>query len=139
MTSELRVTDHATPAEEKAISERLQAYSNENFGTSDRRELAIILYDPMGNPEGGLIGRTARGWLYVQMLFVPDHRRGQGLASRMLQMAEREAKIRGCLGSYLDTMSPQALGLYRKQGYEIIGQLEDLAGGHTISWLKKRF
>lgn len=138
-TPELRVTDHVTPAEDKAISEQLKAYSNESFGISDRKELAINLHDATGNPEGGLIGRTGRGWLYVQMLFVPEHRRGHGLASQMLTMAEQEAKARGCLGSYLDTINPQALRLYRKQGYEVIGQLEDLTGGHSITWLKKRF
>lgn len=139
MLCEPEISDNVTSDEESSILDRLMSHNISTFGPSDSRKLAIILRDDAGQPEGGLLGRTGRGWLYVQMLFVPDHRRGRGLASRMLQMAEQEAKARGCLGSYLDTMNPQALGLYRKQGYEVIGQLEDLTGGHSITWLKKRF
>ncbi|MFN7101439.1 MAG: GNAT family N-acetyltransferase [Pseudorhizobium sp.] len=139
MSFDLTMTDRFTPGEEQAILDRLQAYNIANFGPSDRRDLAIILRDDAGEPEGGLIGRTGRGWLYVQMLFVPDRLRHQGLAGRMLAMAEQEAKARGCCGAYLDTMNPQALVFYQKHAYEMIGQLPGLTGDHAITWLKKRF
>ena len=84
MLPELTITDHFTPEEEQAILDRLQAYNIENFGPMDRKDLAIILRDGAGEPEGGLLGRTGRGWLYVQMLFVPEHLRGQGIAKRLL-------------------------------------------------------
>ncbi|CAD7024322.1 N-acetyltransferase [Pseudorhizobium endolithicum] len=138
MLPELTITDHFTPEEEQAILDRLQAYNIENFGPTDRKDLAILLRDDAGEPEGGLLGRTGRGWLYVQMLFVPEHLRGQGLAKRLLSMAEEEARRRGCVGAYLDTMNPQAMPFYLKQGYEIIGTLEGLTGGHSVTWLKKR-
>ncbi|MCJ8519383.1 GNAT superfamily N-acetyltransferase [Pseudorhizobium tarimense] len=86
-----------------------------------------------------MIGRTDRGWLYVQMLFVPDHLRKHGIATRFLAMAEQEAKARGCRGAYLDTMNPQARDFYIKLGYSVIGELADLEGGHAITWLKKPF
>ena len=138
MLPELTITDHFTPEEEQAILDRLQAYNIESFGPMDRKDLAIILRDGAGEPEGGLLGRTGRGWLYVQMLFVPEHLRGQGIAKRLLAMAEEEARSRGCVGAYLDTMNPLALPFYLKQGYEPIGRLDGLTGGHSVTWLKKR-
>ncbi|MFP3570701.1 GNAT family N-acetyltransferase, partial [Paraburkholderia sp. SIMBA_030] len=57
----------------------------------------------------------------------------------LLEMAEDEAKRRGCIGAFIDTMSPDALKVYQRYGYETIGVLGEFAGGHTFTWLKKRF
>ncbi|MNL25773.1 Acetyltransferase (GNAT) family protein [compost metagenome] len=73
------------------------------------------------------------------MLYIPENLRGQGLATRMLAMSEDEARKRGCIGGYIDTMNPAALGLYRKLGYTEIGKLDALSGGHVVTWLAKMF
>jgi GNAT superfamily N-acetyltransferase len=99
----------------------------------------VPIYDDCGNMLGGLIGYTGRGWLYVSMLFVPEEMRGRGVASRMLEMAEQEARARGCVGAYIDTMSPHALQVYLRGGYVEIGTLKGLVGGHCVTWLEKRF
>ncbi|WJR65975.1 GNAT family N-acetyltransferase [Neorhizobium sp. CSC1952] len=139
MDIELKLTEGVAPEEEEIILNRLKAYNVATFGQSDRRELAVPLYDDGGKVIGGLTGYTGRGWLYVAMLYIPDGLRGRGLAARMLDMAETEARARGCMGAYIDTMNPQALRLYLKQGYCEIGRLRDLAGGHSVTWLEKRF
>ncbi len=139
MTIELAITEGIAPQEEMQILERLKAYNLARFGESDRRDLCIPIYDDNGTMIGGLVGYTGRGWLYTAMLFVPEALRGQGLAARMLHMAEEEARRRGCIGAYIDTMNPDALRLYEKQGYREIGSLKGLAGGHNVTWLEKRF
>jgi GNAT superfamily N-acetyltransferase len=139
MGSELKVTEGIAPSEEAIILDRLKAFNLAAFGQSDRRELTIPLYGDEGEIRGGLVGYTGRGWLYVSMLYIPEELRGEGLASRMLAMAEDEARKRGCLGAYIDTMNPAALKLYLKLGYTKIGGLNALADGHVITWLAKRF
>jgi len=139
MTNELIITEGLSPHIETAILERLKAYNLDRFGESGRRDLCIPLHDGDGEVIGGLVGYTGRGWLYTAMLFVPETLRGQGLAARMLDMAETEARRRGCIGAYIDTMNPDALRLYLNQGYREIGRLEGLAGGHGVTWLEKRF
>ena len=139
MDIELKLTEGVTDDEEDIILEHLKAYNIATFGQSDRRELAVPLHDEHGNLLGGLTGYTGRGWLYISMLFVPEDMRGKGLAGRMLDMAEQEARARGCIGAYIDTMNPEALKVYLKQGYVEIGSLKSLAGGHNITWLEKRF
>lgn len=139
MDVELKLTEGLAPEEEEIILDRLKAYNIATFGKSERRELAVPLHDGNGNLVGGLTGYTGRGWLYISMLYIPPELRGHGLAARMLDMAETEARTRGCIGAYIDTMNPQALKLYRKQGYTEIGTLKDLAGGHSVTWLEKRF
>jgi GNAT superfamily N-acetyltransferase len=139
MESELKVTEGIAPSEEAFILGRLKAFNIASFGESDRRELTIPLYGDEGEITGGLVGYTGRGWLYVSMLYIPEELRGQGLATRMLAMAEDEARKRGCIGAYIDTMNPAARKLYLRLGYTEIGRLDALADGHLITWLARRF
>jgi GNAT superfamily N-acetyltransferase len=139
MESRFSISDQITPDEEQAVEDRLVAYNVATFGKSDRRPLSILLRDDAGVVEGGLIGYTARGWLYVRLLFIPEAQRGQGLAPRLLALAEAEAKARGCIGAYLDTMNPQALKTYLRCGYSANGSHGPMTGDLHITWLSKRF
>lgn len=139
MDFELSVTEGIAPEEEHLILQKLKAFNIATFGESDRRELTIPLYGDGGDIRGGLVGYTGRGWLYVSMLYIPEELRGQGLGSRVLGMAEEEARKRGCIGAYIDTMNSAALKLYLKLGYAEIGRLDALADGHVVTWLAKRF
>lgn len=139
MAFDLVVSDVVTPEMEEAIRGPLVAYNNARFGESSKRDLGIYLRSETGEITGGLIGWTARDWLYVQLLFIPDENRGHGLAGRLLSMAENEARARGCVGAYLDTMNPDALQTYLKYGYRIIGKNGPMSGGQFITWLNKVF
>lgn len=133
------LSDVADAEVEKAIREPLVAYNIARFGESDKRELNITIRDEANTVTGGLVGHTARGWLYVQLLFVPETMRGQGTASKLLAMAEDEARKRGCVGAYIDTMNPDALRTYERYGFTKIGTLGPLSSGQSITWLEKRF
>jgi GNAT superfamily N-acetyltransferase len=135
----LKVTTVLSKKDRKAIADKLIAYNIATFGPSGRQSVAIRLRDADGNISGGLTGYTARGWLYIEMLFVPDEMRGQGMAGKLLQLAEDEARARGCIGAYIDTMNPQALRAYIRQGFSPVGSLKDFSGDHSMTWLEKRF
>jgi GNAT superfamily N-acetyltransferase len=135
----LKVTKVLSKKDRKKIADPLIAYNIARFGESVREKLAIRLRGDDGEINGGLVGYTARDWLYIEMLFVPEELRGKGTAGTLLKMAEDEAKRRGCIGAFIDTMSPDALKVYQRYGYETIGALGEFAGGHTFTWLKKRF
>ncbi|MQY49703.1 GNAT family N-acetyltransferase [Rhizobiales bacterium RZME27] len=139
MGHELSILDTWAPEDEKAVETGLVAYNLDRFGPPGFRKLGIFLHDDDGKIEGGLIGRTGRGWLYTQMLFIPESRRGQGLARTLLTMAEEEARARGCIGAYIDSMNPAAVKIYEKLGYTAVGQLGPFAGEYDITWLAKRF
>jgi GNAT superfamily N-acetyltransferase len=139
MSQELRLLEGLPPEDEQAILDLLRAYNVANFGERDRRDLAIPIYDDSNEVIGGLVGYTGRGWLYVQMLFIPENMRGQGIADRLLRMAEDEAQARGCIGAYIDSMNPDAVKAYQKYGYEIAGHVGPLTAGNNVTWLSKRF
>jgi ribosomal protein S18 acetylase RimI-like enzyme len=103
------------------------------------RDLAIAIRDPdNGESVGGLCGRTAGGWLAIELIFVPEAFRGMGLATKLIAMAEEEAKRRDCHSAWLDTMNPQALTLYRRLGYEVFGELKDYPVGSSRFFLQKK-
>ncbi|OWV70059.1 acetyltransferase [Rhizobium sp. R634] len=134
---EFELTASPSPEELAAITDALSAFNTGDVGPSDRRPLAVLIRDTDGKVTGGLLGFTAWGWLFIQMLYIPDTLRGTGLAGRILAKAEEEAKARGCRGAWIDTFNPQALGAYLRQGYEVFGELEDFPEGRTRSFLRK--
>jgi GNAT superfamily N-acetyltransferase len=103
------------------------------------QDLAIAIRDPeSGEPVGGLCGRTAGGWLAIELIFVPEAFRGMGLATQLIAMAEEEAMRRECHSAWLDTLNLRALTLYQHLGYGIFGELKDYPLGSSRFFLQKR-
>jgi GNAT superfamily N-acetyltransferase len=103
------------------------------------QDLAIALREEAnGAPTGGLWGRTAGGWLAIELIFIPAALRGQGLATRLIGLAETEARRRGCHSAWLDTLNARALTLYERLGYVRFGELKDYPLGSSRYFLEKR-
>lgn len=133
----LEVTAAPSAEELAAIGEGLAAFNDADVGPSERKPLAVLIRDTDGKVMGGLSGYTAWGWLFTQWLFIPEALRGGGMAGRLLEEAESEARARGCHGAWIDTFSPLARKAYMRQGYEIFGELPDFPKGRTRTFLKK--
>jgi GNAT superfamily N-acetyltransferase len=91
MSYSITLTDSNDPAIRNAIVGPLVAFNTHQTGVDDFRPLALALSDDSGQTVGGLWGRTAFGWLFVELLFVPESLRGQGLGRELLHQAEAEA------------------------------------------------
>ena len=110
--------DHA------ALSERLASANLANAGPSGHRNMAVILRDPdTGEAISGVWGTILYGWLFIELLFVVEPDRRQGLGSRLLAAVENAARAQGCVGSWLSTYAFQAPGFCEKNGYEQFGEL----------------
>ena len=75
--------------------------------------------------------------MYVDILWVHEDHRKNGIGTKLLLEAEKEAIRRGCHHVHLDTMSWQAPDFYRKHGYEVIGILPDIPAGNQKYLLMK--
>jgi GNAT superfamily N-acetyltransferase len=132
------VTDAPSEDDLRTIATSLAAFNEADVGPGNRTSLAVLERDEDGTLIAGISGFTAWGWLFVQLLWVHESARGQGLAVRMLEAAEHEARRRGCHGAWIDTFNPVALKVYTRAGYEPFGTLEDFPYGRTRTFLRKR-
>ncbi|CCV12120.1 GNAT family N-acetyltransferase [Mesorhizobium sp. STM 4661] len=138
MKTTLETTADPLPEELAVLGERLSAFNDSDVGASRRKALAVFVRDEQGKVVAGISGYTAWGWLYVQWLWVDERLRGQHMAGRMLDAAEREAVARGCHGALIDTFNPKAEKAYERQGYRPFGILPDFPVGRSRVFLQKK-
>jgi GNAT superfamily N-acetyltransferase len=134
---DLELTSEPSAEDLAVIMDGLTAFNEDEVGASERRPLAVLIRDADGKVIGGLSGYTSWGWLFTQLLFIPQSQRSKGMAGRLLQEAEDEARRRGCHGAWIDTFNPIALKAYERQGYEKFGELPGFVTGRTRTFLKK--
>lgn len=121
-----------------AIFRALASVSLNVIGPAEPRLLVIPIQQPSGVVVGGLWAVSLFRWLHLEMLFVPEPMRGQGIGAALLAAAETEARGRGCIGIYVDTLSFQAVPFYEKMGFSTFGVLDDCPPGHRRLFFQKR-
>lgn len=132
------LTDTADPDLQAVISEGLSSYNGEMGGARDRKPLTIVIKGEDGALLGGLLGRTSMGLLFIDLFYLPKELRRSGLGSSILQMAEDEARARGCSAGVLYTISFQAPDFYKRHGWKVLGEVAPSSGAARI-FLTKAF
>ncbi len=137
------LTDTASEKERKYIHQQIRAF-NDAVSEHHRavrgpgpKHLDIFVRDSAGLVLGGLTGLMCWGWLEIDDLWLDEEMRGRGYGRVLLRMAEEEARERGCSRVWLRTFSFQARGFYEKEGYQVVGELEDYPPGETFYWMRK--
>jgi GNAT superfamily N-acetyltransferase len=137
MEYSLRLSDVADEDVRRAIVAPLVRFNESQAGPSGNRPLVIELRGADGEIGGGLWGATAYGWLFTQLLVVPEQSRGQGLGRQLLLLAEAEAVKRGCHAAWLDTFEFQAKAFYERIGYSCFATLPDYPKGSSRYFMRK--
>ena len=106
------------------LANLIRAYNRANREQSKNEPLNIYLEDEKGNLVAGMVAETFGNWLEIEYLYVSDDLRGQGIGSKILEMAEKESRNRGCKYSFVDTFNFQAPKFYEKHGYKEVFALE---------------
>lgn len=125
------------PEDRDVVLSGLRAYNLEHTSVPGFAPLNLLVRDDEGRIRGGLLGETGWEWLHVQILWLDETLRRQGVGSQLLATAEAEARERGCQGAYLDTFDFQALPFYQRHGYEVFGVLENYPPGSRRHFLRK--
>jgi len=119
-----------------AVLDGLREHIEKTVGGLENQPLSITLRDGE-KLLGGVIGATYFGWLFIQYFWIDERYRGKGFGKQLLDAAENEARRRGAGNVFLDTLSFQAPGFYKKYGYREYGRLEGFPVGHHRSWMTK--
>ncbi|MFC4805397.1 GNAT family N-acetyltransferase [Filifactor villosus] len=107
------------------LANLIREYNRSKREQSKSEPLNIYAEDEQGNLMAGMVAETFGNWLEIEYLYVRDDLRGQGLGSKILKMAEKEAKERKCKYSFVDTFNFQAPKFYEKHGYKEVFALKN--------------
>lgn len=138
MTLRITVPEHPTDAERDAVVGPLRTHNLRHAGDPATRPVAVMLTDETGRHVGGLWAKCGYGWMFVELLAVPEAHRGKDYGTALMQEAERIARTHDCVGMWLDTYEFQARGFYEKLGFEVFGVLDDHPPGQKHFFLRKR-
>lgn len=78
-----------------------------------------------GEYVAGLVGKRWLNTFHISLLAVKKVKRNQGLAKRLVEAIEEEAKSNKCLHLTVNTQDYQAKTFYEALGFIVIGQLAD--------------
>jgi GNAT superfamily N-acetyltransferase len=140
MDDEYRIlyTDTPEDSAHTIVGQGIRRFNEQQAGANGYQRLCAFVYAPDGTVVGGLIGATYWNWFYIDLLWVQDDLRGRGFGHRLLALGEEHARQRGAKGAYLDTFSFQAPDFYKRQGYEVFGELPDFPDGHQRYFFRKQ-
>ena len=117
--------ENAESKKTQELANLIRAYNRSKREPSKSEPLNIYLEDEQGNLKAGMVAETFGNWLEIEYLYVSDDLRGQGIGSKILKMAERESKERGCKYSFVDTFNFQAPKFYEKHSYKEVFALKN--------------
>lgn len=120
------------------VNNALEKFNNMHVGPDNHLLLNIVEYDENQKVIAGILGGTYWGWLHIDILWVDENFRSKKIGSRLLIAAENEAKKRGCHSVHVDTMSWQAPEFYKKHGYKLISELDNIPNGYKKFHFIKR-
>jgi len=139
MHHNIDIQQHDNPSAEDLayLSKQFRAFNDQQSGFFPSKDLHLFAYSPDQQIIGGLTGDISWGWLHVDVLWVAEPYRKDGVGTSLMDRAEDEAIAMDVYQSYLETADFQALGFYEKRGYQIFAQLEDQPPGHICYYIKK--
>jgi GNAT superfamily N-acetyltransferase len=88
---------------------------------------------------GGISAGTSLGLRTVNLVYLPETLRGTGIGTCMMDMAEQEARHRGCRAGVVYTLNFQAPGFYQRLGWRVFGEIQCSAPGIRRVFLTKHF
>ena len=138
----MKLYDTADAELRRQIQEAIREFNNQispahRDARAGKQALDVFLHNENGQLAGGLKADTYWDWLDIDYLWLHEAYRQQGLGSKLLQTAEKEARRRGCRRAVLSTFSYQARDFYEKQGYRVTGSLDDYPPGESFYWVVK--
>lgn len=134
---QLNVTDAVTHQDLDEVRLGLNAFNSRFINIDEIKAIGVFVTDEQGKKRAGLTGSTTGNWLRIDMLWVSDALRGQGVGSQLMKAAEEEARRRGCHYAQVDTASFQARPFYEKLGYSLRFSLDNYPRHHQRHYLSK--
>ncbi|MFV3010779.1 GNAT family N-acetyltransferase [Clostridium botulinum] len=97
-----------------------------------------VIEDTNGEIIAGILSKMyCWNCIYIDVLWIKEEYRKDGLGTKLLKEVEKIAKEKDCHLIHLDTFDFQAKDFYIKHGYEIFGILDQCPENHKRYFMKK--
>ena len=103
------------------------------------RWINAAIRDDAGRLLAGATGLASGQWLSIDLLWVAEKRRGEGLGIALLRAVEDAAQARGCVGACVETASARASRFYEHAGYRLCMVREEPDPAFCRHTLQRRF
>jgi GNAT superfamily N-acetyltransferase len=119
------------------LEDRIYEFNAAAINRDDGSLFNRIMLDENGNIVAGLSGWTWAGACEITQLWISEDHRNNGIGTKLLIEAEKEAKSKNCDIILIKTYSFQAPKFYEKNGYRIQQVIEGFPKGHRYFTLTK--
>lgn len=117
---------------------RLEEHNHAHSPTEYRRnDLRLFVRDQNGQILGGLLGLVNMHCLVIQIVWIEDNYRGQGIGEDLVKQCEERGKQLGAIQCIVETTDFQARPFYEKLGYAVIASVADVPKGASLHILHK--
>lgn len=120
----------------KVIEHNMKSLSDEV--KTPLENVSFVIRNDKGELVGGVTGTIFWYHMHIDFLWVSEELRHDGYGSQLIKKMEDLAYEKGCRLIILDTFSFQAPNFYKKQGFKVIGVVEDHPKGHHQYFMEKR-
>ena len=126
----VEIIEKASPEIIKQLVDSVRSFNTNHLGYTDAKPLLTITKDQAGKLLGGVAGRTIYGHFLIEVVWVSETLRGQGIGSQLMNAAEKIARDRACRGAQVDTLSFQGIEFYTSLGFNEVGRVKNFPEGH---------
>ncbi|CAN5508909.1 N/A [soil metagenome] len=137
---EFEIVDDPDPADVATLERHVSESTDQVLGHLPPAQLAVLHHGPTGDLLAGVYGWTWAGCCELQHLWVTESLRNRGIAGRLLDAAESEARRRGCTQIVLfahAAMSGVDGTRWTRAGYSLVAQIPDYPIGDAARWYHK--
>lgn len=122
----------------KRIYEGFSRHTREVIGHDEKFEpVAFVASNERDLFAGAVVAEHFWGALHIKYVFVEEAFRGCKIATQLMQHAMAYGKNRKCRFAFVETMSFQALGFYKKLGFELEFTRSGYKHGTSFHYLRK--
>jgi len=121
----------------KQVNEGLTHFNRQHLPEDNYLPISVFARDAHGKIVGGAVCAVYWNAFTVEMLWLEESLRGQGVGTLLMQDAEAAARKHGCAFMHVDTMSFQARAFYERLGFVVFGTLSGYPDGVERYYMHK--
>jgi len=137
----IELTTSASVDDTKIISQGIISFNQKLIPDLEPNEaevkFSVFARNDLNEITGGIRCNCYWNTLHIELLWLSEECRGQGIGNKLVKQAEFFAKDNGCEKAFVETTSWQAKPFYEKAGYEHVATLPDRPKGHSSHYLTK--